>query len=50
MAIQPHARDSIWDDYETEETNRPARSMPTFGRIAIAVTVVALAILALSKL
>ncbi|MGX7705912.1 hypothetical protein [Methylobacterium sp. Gmos1] len=51
MAPQPHYRDSVWDDYETEETSRPTRTvMSPLLRIGIAVAVIALAVLALSRL
>jgi hypothetical protein len=51
VAPQPGHRDSVWDDYETEETSRPTRTaLPPLARIGIAVFVVALAVLALSRL
>lgn len=50
MAMQPHFRDAIWDDYETAEPLRETRSLRPLVRIGIAVIVVALAILAISKL
>ncbi len=50
MATQPHFRDAIWDDYETEEPRRDTRSLGPFVRVGIALVVVALAVLAVSKL
>ncbi|WP_177302964.1 hypothetical protein [Methylobacterium sp. 174MFSha1.1] len=51
MASQPDYSDSVWDDYETEEANGTTRtSLPPLVRIGIAVLVVALAVLALSRL
>ncbi|UHC18212.1 hypothetical protein LRS73_10410 [Methylobacterium currus] len=50
MATQPHFRDAIWDDYETAEPHRETHSLRPFVRIGIAALVVALAILAISKL
>jgi hypothetical protein len=50
VAPQPSYRDTVWDDYETEEPNRDTRRMHPALPIGIALFVVVGAILAMSWL